>query len=151
MMGRAGYDVDIDRLMAFETHEVEEMRHILERITDELKEMRHLEKNLKGLDDFLKWTLETKKWFEKNYDVKMFKSEEHPDEKKALKHTKYKKMARLTGKTYRKIEKVLETFAELEHHKKRFELLNQKLKQMVEALLPELRKEYREERVEAKA
>lgn len=150
-IGKAGYDTNIDALMGYEAREIEEMKKILKAITEEINEMKHLERNLDGLEDFFNWTLQTKKWFEEHYDVKMLKAEDNPDEKRAWKRAKYRKMAKLSAKLYKKLTRALETFNEIEMHKKRFEILNQKLKNMTLALLPQLRKEYYEEKVESKA
>jgi hypothetical protein len=147
---KAGYDMEIDALIEYEVQKIEEMKQTLEAITTEMDEMRHIKKNLEGLDDFFKWTIQTKKWFEEHYDVKMLKAEEHADEKKSWKQVKYKKMARLSAKMYKKLNRALGTFSELEQHKKRFEFLNQKLKLMIVAILPQLRKEYYEEKIESK-
>ena len=151
MFGKAGYDINIDRLITLENQKVEEMKRILEEIMNELSEIKHLEKNLKGLDDFIEWTLKTKKWFEEHYDAKMLKAEERPDKRSAWKHAKYRNMARLSRKTYKKLEKARKTFSELKHHEKRFFRLNQLLEETTDALLPELRTETREERAEVRA
>ncbi|MBN2459713.1 hypothetical protein JXB28_05500 [Candidatus Woesearchaeota archaeon] len=149
-MGRPGYEMEIDSLIEYEVQKIEEMKRTLEGITNEINEMKHIKRNLEGLDDFFKWTIQTKRWFEEHYDAKMLRAEEHADEKKSWKQVKYKKMARMSAKMYKKLRRAVATFDELEQHKKRFEFLNQKLKLMIMNVLPQLRKEYYEERVESK-
>ena len=154
--GKLNYDLNIEQHIAAEKKAAVHISLGIKEAMVELKQLKKYEKLYRKAIKRLEKGANKKLRIQQRYEAKIRSAQSKGSNFDVVriafyKRQMYRKMARVSVRTYKKLQKIIRKIAEMPELEKRFAQLNQEIEQELEALVSGIRKEAIEEEVEQRA